>query len=109
MNDNAKNSVQPDEPLKKETLEDKVALDANEKETPVETKEECGEDSSPALDLSEAADRITSEENEAKDATAEDFQENACEIESSPALDLATVADQETKQEEEQESESGEE
>ena len=108
MNDNDKNPVNPDESLKKEASENGVVLNVEKSEVaPEKCEDECAIDSSPSLDLAEAADSLTQEEEASQDKSevpepahedTEEKTEDACEIESSPALDLAEFADKEEKE-----------
>ena len=120
MNENDKHPVNPDEPLKKETLENEVDLTVKTSETPVDScSDECAVDSSPALDLAEVADKITEEESkdpkdeeksepQAEEAPKDEAPkaescEEECALDSSPALDLAEFADQEGSEEKKEE------
>ena len=106
MNENDKNPVNPDEPLKKDALENEADLTVKTSETVEETPaeetpapaeeeaEECTEESSPALDIAEVADEVSQEKASC---------EEECAIESSPALDIAEVADKATEEEAQQE------
>ena len=113
MKENEKQPVNPDEPQKKETLEE-VDLTVKSSELPeaADCNDECALDSSPSMDLAEAADRISEEEKdevkkeeEQPDSKVEaeklpDVKEDVCSVESSPALDLADFADKEEEEEE---------
>ena len=107
MNENDKTPVNPDEPLKKETLENEVDLTVTKSETPSETcSDECAVSESPALDIAETADSISEEETVKDDRKEEQTlpsDDDACReeraIDSSPSLDLADFADKASEEE----------
>ena len=82
MNDNEKQPVNPDEPLKKETLENEVAPSVVAAEQPAEPTTE------------------TEKEPEVEKVESKD---DACSVDSSPSLDLAEVADKEMEEEDAEE------
>ena len=93
MNDNDLNPVKPEEPLKEDA---------------------CAVESSPAMDLAEAADKVSEEEkkeevkqpvSEVQTEPKDDSCDDACAIETSPSLDIADFADKETGKEEAEEKE----
>ena len=105
MIDNDKQPVKPEEPLKNEASVEEADSVKNSETSATGCASECALDSSPAMDLAEAADAITEEEN--KDAKKEEEaekpaeqSEDACAVESSPSLDLAGFADTATQEEE---------
>lgn len=103
MNENEKQPVNPDEPLKKATEEKEVDLTVKNTQKTEETcNTECVLDSSPALDLAEAADELTASQSQQPELKEGD---DACAVESSPSMDLAAFADQETSYEEANEKE----
>ena len=100
MSDNEKLPVNPDESVKKESLENKENLNVKNSESKKEASEqECAQESSPALDIAETADKI-SEKPETE--TPANKNDDACEIDSDPALDIASFADHETEEQEKQ-------
>lgn len=93
MNDNDLNPVKPEEPLKEDA---------------------CAVESSPAMDLAEAADKVSEEEkkeevkqpvSEVQTEPKDDSCDDACAIETSPSLDIADFADKETGKDEAEEKE----
>ena len=103
MIENDKQPVNPDEPLKKETLENEVDQTVKTSETPADSCDSaCSVDSSPALDIANVADEVTEKETEDK-VPATPAGEDACTVDSSPAMDLAEFADKESEEEEVQE------
>lgn len=99
MNENEKQPVNPDEPLKKETLGEEVDLtekstdtsnDENTKvsDTSVETS---GVDTDSEVIKNEAPE--VKDQDSTKDSKEPESCEEECKIESSPSLDIAAVAD----------------
>ena len=113
MNENDKNPVNPDEPLKKETLENEVDLTVETSEPAKETcSDVCAEDESPAMDIAQAADEISEAEKvdekaESQEKTSDkvDAEQEACAVDESPSLDIADFADQAVKDEAQEEKE----
>ena len=63
MNENDKQPVNPDEPLKKDASENEASVSVNKTESTQESVDEtCAVESSPSLDLAQAADELNSEE-----------------------------------------------
>ncbi|MCH5228156.1 MAG: DUF349 domain-containing protein [Muribaculaceae bacterium] len=110
MNENEKLPLNTEEPLKKDVSAQEADPTVKIEESTAETcSDECALDSSPSMDLAEAADRISEEEEETQtkepEAEVKEKEEcdDACAIESSPSLDLAAFADEETAEEENEE------
>ena len=119
MNDNQKQPVNPDEPLKKEALETKADLSVKSTVTPDSSCEkECEIDSSPAMDIAEVADSLSVKEEKAEisevkntkeekipasESSSQESCDDTCAIESSPSLDLAEFADEENHEEKSEE------
>ena len=76
MNENEKQPVNPDEPLKKETLENEVEPAVKTNETPAEScADTCAIDSSPSLDLAAVADEVNHEEKKEEKAAEKSYHQ----------------------------------
>ena len=114
MNENELHPALPDETLNNDGAQNESLTVKNSETADDACSDACAIDSSPALDIAEAADKISEEEEKVTEETPapaepetpeakDDSCTDECALDSSPSLDLAEAATQISEEEQEEE------